>query len=143
MRSRLLLFACLLIASMLCFAYAGDGKWMTHVPERDRVRVNPYANDVSARAAGAKLYAQHCAECHGKEAEGGHGRPALVSGRVRHASDGELQWLLRNGSLRNGMPSWSSLPEQQRWQIVSYLRGLQEMAQAEAFYDSSCPSCSR
>ena len=126
MRSRLLLSAFLLAASLLCFAYAGYGKWLLHVPAKERVRKNPYVMDADARLAGAKLFAQHCAECHGKDAGGAHGHPALISARVRHTTDGELQWLLRNGSLRNGMPSWSSLPEQQRWQIVTYLRDLQE-----------------
>ena len=35
------------------------------------------------------------------------------------------EWLLTNGSMKNGMPSWSRLPEQQRWQIVSFLKSLQ------------------
>lgn len=126
MRSRFTLSAFLFLASMLCFAYVGDGKWREHVPEKDRVRANPFAKDSDAGAAGAKLFAQHCAECHGKDATGEHGRPSLVSARVRHVSDGELQWLLRNGSLWNGMPSWSSLPEAQRWQIITYLRDLQQ-----------------
>jgi mono/diheme cytochrome c family protein len=126
MRSRFGLIAFLLAASLLCFAYAGDGKWLHRVPEKDRVRANPYAADKDAPAAGGKLFAQHCAECHGKAAEGGHGRPALTSARVRHATDGELQWLLRNGSLWNGMPSWSSLPEEQRWQLITYVRELQQ-----------------
>lgn len=120
----------LIAVSLGCFAYVGDGKWMTRVPEKDRVRPNPYAQDADAATAGGKLFAEHCAECHGKDAMGGHGHPALVSARVRHATDGELQWLLRNGSLWNGMPSWSSLPEQQRWEIVSYLRTLQMQSAA-------------
>jgi len=33
-----------------------------------------------------------------------------------------LFWFLRNGNLRQGMPSWSGLPDQQRWQIVSFLK---------------------
>jgi len=33
--------------------------------------------------------------------------------------------VLRNGSLRHGMPSFAHLPEQQRWQIVTYLKSLQ------------------
>ena len=131
MRSRIALFAFLVATSLLCFAYTGDGKWKRHVPEKDRARINPYAANEEARKAGEKLFMQHCAECHGKNAEGEHGRPALVSARVRHSTDGELQWLLRNGSLRNGMPSWSSLPEQQRWQLVTYLRELQQNAPAE------------
>ena len=48
-------------------------------------------------------------------------RPSLHSERVRAATPGELEWLLKNGSMKNGMPSWSRLPEQQRWQIVSFL----------------------
>jgi hypothetical protein len=52
-------------------------------------------------------------------------RPNLHSERVRAATPGELEWLLKNGSMRNGMPSWSRLPEQQRWQIVAFLKSLQ------------------
>lgn len=115
----------LLAASLLCLAYPGDGKWLQRVPQKERGRSNPFATSREASEAGAKLFAEHCAECHGKSAQGEHGHPALVSARVRHATDGELQWLLRNGSLWNGMPSWSSLPEQQRWQIITYLRDLQ------------------
>jgi mono/diheme cytochrome c family protein len=129
MRSPFALIAFLLVASLLCFAFAGDGKWLSHVPEKDRVVINPYATDAEAQAAGAKLFARYCAECHGDNGEGKGGHPALVSSRVRHASDGELQWLLRNGSLRNGMPSWSSLPVEQRWQIISHIRTLQTSAQ--------------
>jgi mono/diheme cytochrome c family protein len=128
MRSKFFLIAFLITASILCLAHAGDGHWLRFVPGKDRTRTNPYVADQSASAAGGKLFEQHCAECHGKGGLGEHGHPALVSARVRHASDGELQWLLRNGSLWNGMPSWSSLPEQQRWQIITYLRDLQQGA---------------
>jgi hypothetical protein len=41
---------------------------------------------------------------------------------VERASPGTLFWLLRNGKLDRGMPSWSKLPDQQRWQIVTYLK---------------------
>jgi hypothetical protein len=43
---------------------------------------------------------------------------------VENATDGELAWLLRNGSLRKGMPTWSSLPEPERWQLIAFLRSL-------------------
>jgi len=33
-------------------------------------------------------------------------------------------WLLENGVLRYGMPSWSGLPEEQRWEVIRYLRTL-------------------
>lgn len=43
---------------------------------------------------------------------------------MRGVPEGALFWVLRNGSLRNGMPPFSHLPPQQRWQIVSYLKSL-------------------
>jgi len=109
----------------LVFAAVGDGAWLKNVPEKDRARANPLSTDADAVAAGAKLFRQHCASCHGEDATGKGKKPGLRSEHVRAASEGELQWLLTNGSLKNGMPSWSRLPEPQRWQIVSYLKSLQ------------------
>lgn len=100
------------------------GDWLAKVPEKDRVRVDPLAHDDTAIAGGAQLFAQHCTACHGELAEGVGRRPGLRTARVRDASDGELQWLLRNGSLAHGMPAWSNLPEVQRWQLVRYLHSL-------------------
>jgi len=63
-------------------------------------------------------------KCHGDDARGRHNRPSLRSERIEHATDGELAWILRNGNTWKGMPSWSSLPEPERWQIIAYLRSL-------------------
>jgi len=121
-RVRLSVF-CLLIISAAA-VLASDGSWLRKVPAADRARVNPYAGQPEAIHAGAVLFADHCAECHGSDALGRHGRPNLRSNEVRHATDGELGWVLRNGVLWKGMPSWSILPEPERWQIVAYLRSL-------------------
>ena len=88
------------------------------------MRVNPLADDGTAAAAGAELFAAHCVSCHGETAEGRGRRPGLRTGRVHNATDGELQWLLRNGPLAHGMPAWSQLPEVQRWQLVRFLHEL-------------------
>jgi mono/diheme cytochrome c family protein len=122
---KLLLAICLTLMTTLLFAAAGDGLWMIKVPDKDRNRQNPFAAEPTAVAAGAKLFRQNCASCHGGEATGTDKRPNLHSERVRAATPGELEWLLKNGSMKNGMPSWSRLPEQQRWQIVTYLKSLQ------------------
>jgi len=98
--------------------------WRNHVPASDRTRVNPVANQPEAVAAGKLLYRDHCAQCHGVEATGRHNHPSLRTERVALATDGELAWLLKNGNTWKGMPSWSSLPEQQRWQILAFLRSL-------------------
>jgi mono/diheme cytochrome c family protein len=115
-----------LFSAALLLASAGDGLWMTKVPDKDRERQNPFAGNASAQAAGARLFRQNCSSCHGEDAAGKDRHPSLLSDRVRSATPGELQWLLTNGSMRNGMPSWSRLPEQQRWQIISYVKSLQE-----------------
>ncbi|HEX4322484.1 MAG TPA: cytochrome c [Acidobacteriaceae bacterium] len=101
-----------------------DGKWLHRVPDEDRVRVNPLAHQPQAEAAGKALFAENCAKCHGADANGRTTRPSLRSPRIRRAADGELAWMLRNGNPYKGMPQWGMLPEQQRWQIIAYLRTL-------------------
>ena len=116
------------ILAGIVFAASGEGEWLSRVPAKDRARTNPLASDPEAQAAGAKLFAEHCASCHGAAAEGKqegkHPRPNLHSSRLKQATPGELFWLLTNGSLKNGMPSWSRLPEPQRWQVVTFLKSL-------------------
>jgi mono/diheme cytochrome c family protein len=113
------------LGSSLLFAEAGDGVWLTKVPDKQRVRENPFSGQPEAIAAGAKLFRHNCTTCHGNEALGTKKYPNLHTEQVRAATDGELEWLLKNGSMKNGMPSWSKLPEQQRWQIVAFLKSLQ------------------
>jgi mono/diheme cytochrome c family protein len=93
-------------------------------PKKASQRRNPLAGDPDAVAAGANLFDQHCAECHGEMAEGGRKGPSLRADPVRQATPGTLFWILTNGVVRRGMPVWSKLPEPQRWQLVSYLMSL-------------------
>jgi mono/diheme cytochrome c family protein len=120
---RTIVLTALLGAAGICFA-AANGTWLAKVPQADRARVNPYAGSAEAAAAGANLYRNNCAKCHGENAEGRSGRPALKSDRIQNASDGDLAWIIRNGEMFKGMPSWGGLPEQERWQLVTYIRSL-------------------
>ena len=114
-----------LFCAALAFAAAVHSHW-DHAPAKDHARANPLAGDKQAIAAGALVYADHCAECHKPDARGdGHKRPSLRTDPIRTASDGDLEWFLRQGDLAHGMPSWASLPTQQRWQLVAYLRSIQ------------------
>jgi len=100
---------------------------LAKAPRKAALRGNPLERDPEAVAAGAKLFKQHCAECHGETGEGGHGSkkgPSLRASEVQQASSGALFWLLTNGVVRRGMPVWSKLPEPQRWQLVSYIKSL-------------------
>ncbi len=115
----------LLSAFLVAGGSVGGGTWKSRVPEKDRTRQNPFDKQSDAVAAGAKLFRQNCAACHGNDGVGTARKPNLHTDRIRTSTPGELEWLLKNGSMRYGMPSWSRLPEQQRWQIVSYLKSLQ------------------
>jgi mono/diheme cytochrome c family protein len=105
---------------------AAQAPWVGHVSEADWARVNPYANQPAAIAAGSRMFVDHCAQCHGPDALGRKKRPGLRTAEVQRAADGETFWLLKNGALRQGMPSWSSLPEPSRWQIIAYVKSLGE-----------------
>ena len=108
---------------------SGISSWTAKVPDSDRARVNPMAGQPQAIAAGARLYRNNCAQCHGKDGNGRGRRPSLRSRQVSAVTDGELAWLLQNGSPWKGMPSWAKLPQPQRWQIIAYLRTLPPPAQ--------------
>jgi len=114
----------ILFAASACLA--ADTGWMKHVSEADRARTNPYANQAEAISGGSRLFADHCAKCHGEDALGRGKRPSLRTKEVQLAKDGELFSLLKNGYLRKGMPSWSALPEPSRWQIIAYVKSLGE-----------------
>lgn len=94
------------------------------VPEKARAQTNPLEGDPDALAAGKKLYARHCANCHGASGENGRKGPSLRAPEVQTASAGALFWVITNGNVRAGMPVWSKLPEPQRWQITTYVRSL-------------------
>lgn len=97
---------------------------LAKAPKKAAARRNPLENDPEAPAAGAKLFAQHCAECHGDGAEGGKKGPSLRASEVQQATPGAIFWILTNGVVRRGMPVWSKLPDAQRWQLVSYIKSL-------------------
>jgi mono/diheme cytochrome c family protein len=113
-----------IVAAALCLA--ADGSWLQRVPEADRKRVNPFAGKADAIAAGGRIFDDHCAKCHGEDALGNRKHPSLRSERVQHAADGEIFWLLKNGNLRKGMPTWAALPEPMRWQVIAFVKSLGE-----------------
>ena len=90
-------------------------------PPSSVMMTNPLADDVSAAADGRKLFMQSCAQCHGSNLQGRNLGPSLDSPGLKSAKPGEVFWFITNGSVNRGMPAWSQLSKQQRWQIVSFL----------------------
>ncbi len=122
---RNLLLTLIVFATVGIALGAGISNHWAAVPQKEHDRVNPLASNPQAALAGARVYEDHCAACHKSEARGdGHKRPALRNDQLGSRTDGDLQWFIRQGDLRHGMPSWSGLPEEQRWQVIAYLRTL-------------------
>lgn len=79
--------------------------------------------------AGAGLYRQHCAQCHGAPgvAQAPIGQsmqpvpgPLVDAARRWHKS--ELYWITRHGIKMSGMPAWGHhLDEEQLWAVVAFL----------------------
>jgi mono/diheme cytochrome c family protein len=102
--------------------YEQDPSW--RVPSEAAEKTNPLAERPELAAGGKKLFMRNCAECHGKSGEGLKKAADLRLPMVQGQSDGALFWKITNGNPDRGMPSFSRLPELQRWQIVLHLRTL-------------------
>ena len=84
-------------------------------------------------AAGAQLFAAHCASCHGA---GGHGDGLLAKGLPLPPADltaphtalhtaGDLFWWLTHGKPPGVMPGFAAqLTEEDRWDLINFLRTL-------------------
>ena len=119
----LILFTCLHpCASAQNPAYQPDPAWQ--VPDEASARSNPLATKPEAVAGGQKLFRRHCAECHGENGQGLKKAADFQLPIVQRQADGALFWKITNGNPDRGMPSFSRLPELQRWQLVLYLRQL-------------------
>ena len=120
---RLSLLSLLVVIWTAVLFGAADGGWLKNVPTRDHDKTNPYHEQPDAIAAGRRVFLDRCSHCHGENAEGTKKRPSLKSDRVQlQASEGDLHWLLVNGNMAKGMPSWAKLPDQQIWQVITYLK---------------------
>jgi mono/diheme cytochrome c family protein len=125
------------LAAMLVM---GAGAWGAHKTRKEEVHAarlnsapasarslkNPFAGSQVAALAGRRLFMRHCAECHGQDGYG-IGRAAnLHSAAVQSAPPGVLYWAIRNGRLPKGMPSWAGLPNQQIWQLITFVETLKD-----------------
>jgi mono/diheme cytochrome c family protein len=99
-----------------------DPNWVA--PERDASKPNPLAGRQDAEPGGRKIFQQRCATCHAKDGRGTAKGPDLAQPDVQSERDGALFWKITSGNTRAGMPTFSSLPEAQRWQLVLHIRAL-------------------
>jgi putative heme-binding domain-containing protein len=112
------------IACVLTLNAQGDKKEDTE---------NPLAGKPEAVEAGKKLFGAACSACHGKTGEGGRG-PNLADGeQVRRLNNRQLFDSIKSGVRGTDMPAFP-LPEEQIWQLVTFVRSLSAPA-----YESRVP----
>ena len=102
--------------------YQPDANW--RAPAEAAAKKNPLAEKPVLAAGGRKLFKRNCVECHGDSGQGLKKAADLQLPVVQNQSDGALFWKITNGNPDHGMPSFSGIPELQRWQIVLHLRTL-------------------
>jgi mono/diheme cytochrome c family protein len=98
---------------------------------------NPLDHDPSSIAAGRRIYEKQadppCRMCHGVKGDGQGPLAKQFDPPPRNFScaetvtgipDGQLFWIIQNGSPGTAMPSFHTLPDAEIWQVVSYLREL-------------------
>jgi glucose/arabinose dehydrogenase len=118
-----------------------QGQSFHGAPASAKAMKNPYAGQRAAIRAGRVFYGRNCGACHGSKGQGTGNIPALAKGPAQSASDGEIFWFITRGDINNGMPAWKILPEQQRWQIIAYVKSLRS-SHARAAKTSAAPAVS-
>jgi mono/diheme cytochrome c family protein len=98
---------------------------------------NPLGPSAANIAAGRRLYEKEvnpsCQMCHGIKGDGQGPlssqfdpppRNFACAQTVNGIPDGQLFWIIHNGSPGTSMPSFNALRDEQVWQVVLYLREL-------------------
>lgn len=120
-----------LLPMLLVFVPGVQEDWP--VPDEARALANPLPRNDDAIAAGEEHYKRRCASCHGDTGKGDGKatrfiKPApadisTVEARDR-MTDGEMFYKITEG--KKPMPGMArTLSDEERWQVVHYLRTLQ------------------
>ena len=123
--------AALLLLFPLLFATTAFAQTDWKAPASADKITNPLKGDVAATAAGKKIYKQMCAICHGAKGKGDgmaamslKPKPAnFMNKDLQSQTDGAIYWKLTEG--KAPMASYkATLKDEQRWQLVNYIRTL-------------------
>ena len=121
-------------------------RYTKKAPSKIYKKVNPVDPSIENILVGKGLYEEKakplaCKFCHGMK---GDGRGSMSLGlnplprnftcakTIKDVPDGQLFWIIRNGSPGTGMPAFKKLEDKEIWQIILYLRKLAQSRIAEA-----------
>lgn len=126
-----LMLVLLIILSSSFRLLAQTSEWVA--PKATDLLNNPYVGDQTVLQRGAILFTQYCAICHGDKGKGNglagmslNPRPTnFLSEKFQNQSDGAIFWKLTSGNPPMA-PYKDILKEEQRWELVNYLRSLKK-----------------
>ncbi len=101
------------------------------LPERYRELAVPRERlaFLEARQRGRALFLEHCALCHGANADG-RGQRRNLSTRAADLTDTvwrrrvgarHVYWVIEQGKERTAMPAWKIFSPEQTWDLVAYV----------------------
>lgn len=103
---------------------------------------------------GAAIYAQKCAPCHGEtgfgDGEKGKELPVTVAAfalpeTARKASPAKWFTVVSQGNMDRFMPPFTSLSDQERWDVVAYALTLhttpEQIEAGKSLYETNCAEC--
>jgi len=152
---RLLKLSTMLPAIVLLSACASSGddassmvgkcpqpRFTEQAPEDVYNSSNPLKPSENVLSAGEELYLESsaktpCKTCHGKNGDGRGAMASMFAPPPRNFScrdtiagvpDGQLFWIIKNGSPGTSMPAFKKLTDEQIWQLVHHIRELSKEA---------------
>lgn len=107
-------------------------------------RQNPLPASDENRGFGKKLFQSSaqpvaCSQCHGSRGDGTGPMASMFNPPPRNFTcsstmaaipDGQLFWVIRNGSIGTSMPAFNKLSDDQIWQLILYIRGFAPLQQS-------------
>lgn len=105
-----------------------------HLTVRGKSNKNPIPATTESIADGKQLFTSYCMVCHGLDGQNtgvpfaatvSPPVPSLASPEVQSYTDGQLQWIIKNGIWPSGMPpSTGEFSDDDMWAMVNYIRHL-------------------
>lgn len=156
LRNLVLIASCSMILSACNFTLAAD---ITPPPDYVPPPPQPTLGALFPAAPpdvqnGAALYAEHCLPCHGASGLGDGPQaqqlpvPVAALGlpeTARQASPARWYTVVSQGNLDRFMPPFTSLSDQERWDVVLYALSLHatpdEIEQGRELFESNCGAC--
>jgi mono/diheme cytochrome c family protein len=133
-------FAILASLAFVVRGVAADDEKPWVAPEAAKQVKNPVPVNPESLAAGAQLFHENCAPCHGETGKGDGDTGKIIKKKpanftdaklMSEETDGSLFWKMGEG--RGPMPSWKDeLSDKERWQLVNYIRKLTKDAAGAA-----------